>query len=160
MEKTITKAYVDDKGFVLLVCSNCNTIQQQEAKSYGGAKGPISITCGNCGYVYDVEIEFRKFYRKGIRVDGLYFGVSNPKIWGKMVLKNVSMQGCGFETMGANPFQPGDLIKIEFQLNDAKRSVIKKQAAVRSTFKKYVGCQFQDLPNAMDADLGFYLRTP
>ena len=70
MEKTITKAYVDDKGFVLLVCSNCNTIQQQEAKSYGGAKGPISITCGNCGNVYDVEIEFRKFYRKGIRVDG------------------------------------------------------------------------------------------
>ncbi|HRS83724.1 MAG TPA: PilZ domain-containing protein, partial [Smithellaceae bacterium] len=154
MEKTITKVYVDNEGFVVFVCSNCNLIQKQEAKTYGGVKGPIQIQC-TCGNVYDVEIEFRKFYRKGIRVDGLYFGITNPKIWGKMVLKNVSMQGCGFETMGVNPLQPGDSIRIEFQLNDAKRSVIKKQAAVRSIFKKYVGCQFQDLPNAMDADLGF-----
>ncbi|HOG11893.1 MAG TPA: hypothetical protein PLR47_02785, partial [Smithellaceae bacterium] len=102
MEKTITKVYVDNEGFVVFVCSKCNLIQKQEAKTYGGAKGPIQVQC-TCGNVYDVEIEFRKFYRKGIRVDGLYFGVTNPKIWGKMVLKNVSMQGCGFETMGANP---------------------------------------------------------
>ena len=159
MEQTVTKVYVDANGFVMLVCSNCNLIQQKEAKSYGGSKGPVQVQC-TCGNVYDVEIEFRKFFRKGTRLDGIYVGVSNSKIWGKMILKNISMQGCGFETMGTNPLHPDELIKLEFHLNDAKNSLIKKNAFVRSMYKKYVGCQFQELPNAFDADLGFYLRNP
>ncbi|GAB6272419.1 hypothetical protein KN63_01060 [Smithella sp. F21] len=158
MEQTVMKVYVDANGFVQFACPNCNKMQQEQAKAYQDTKGPVSIQC-DCGNVYPVEIEFRKFHRKGTRLDGIYVGVSNPKIWGKMILKNISMQGCGFETMGINPLQPDELIKVEFHLNDAKQSLIKKNAFVRSVFKKYVGCQFQERPNAFDADLGFYLRT-
>jgi hypothetical protein len=57
-----------------------------------------------------------------------------------------------------NLFHPDDEVKIEFQLDDAQDSLIRKKALVRSVYKKYVGCQFIEPADGFDPDLGFYLR--
>jgi ketosteroid isomerase-like protein len=154
---TITKIYVDAKGSVLFACPNCSKIKKEEAQPYKDTQGPIKIEC-SCGYAYDVEIEFRRVIRKRARIDGIYISAANPDNWGKMIVKNISIQGCGFETLKTNLFQPDDEVKIEFQLDDAQNSLIRKKALVRSVYKKYVGCQFMESAGDFDPDLGFYLR--
>jgi len=153
----VTKVFVDAKGFVLFSCPNCNKVRKEQADSYKGAGGPVKIVC-QCGQAYDVGIEFRRVIRKMARIDGMYFHASNSGVWGKMVVKNISLHGCGFETLKANPFQPEDEMRMEFHLDDAKQTLIKKRALVRSVDEKYVGCQFIEKGNEFDPELGFYLR--
>jgi len=157
MTGTVTKVFVDAKGFVLFACPKCNKVKKEQADPYKGAGGPVKIVC-QCGQVYDVGIEFRRMIRKMARIDGMYFHASNSGIWGKMVVKNISLHGCGFETIKANPFQPDDEMRIEFHLDNAKQTLIKKKALVRSVDKKYVGCQFIEKGGDFDPELGFYLR--
>lgn len=158
MESTVMKVYVDAEGAVLHSCPNCNKMRQEQAKLYQGVRPPVKIQC-NCGNVYDIEVEFRKFYRKGTTLDGIYVNASNSSIWGKMTLKNISLQGCGFETQKKNLLKPDEEIKIEFHLNNAQNSLIKKRAVVRSVDNNYVGCQFKEIPGSLDPELGFYLRS-
>ena len=74
-----------------------------------------------------------------------------------MIVKNLSMQGCKFETLTANLLNPDEEIKIEFYLNNAKNSLTTKKAVVRYVNKRHVGCEFKALPGALDPDLGYYL---
>lgn len=154
---TVTKVFVDAKGFVLFSCPKCNKIKKEYAEPYKGAGGPVKIVC-QCGQAHDVIIEFRRVIRKMARIDGMYFHASNSGAWGKMVVKNISLHGCGFETMKANPFQTEDEMRIEFHLDDARQTLIKKKALVRSVDKKYVGCRFVEEAGGFDPELGFYLR--
>lgn len=156
MENTIKKVYVGANGLATFICLNCGEVQKEQAQVYMGTKGPVKIQC-KCGNDFDVEIEFRGLYRKGTGLDGIYLNVSNPNNWGKMIVKNLSMQGCKFETLTANLLNPEEEIKIEFYLNNAKNSLIRKRAIVRYVNKRYIGCEFKELPGALNPDLGYYL---
>lgn len=156
MENTIKKVYVDANGLVTFICLDCGEVQKRQAQEYMGAKAPVKVQC-KCGNSYDVEIEFRGLYRKEIGLDGIYLNVSNPNNWGKMIVKNLSMQGCKFETLTANLLNPDEEIKIEFYLNNTKNSQIRKRAIIRYVNKRHVGCEFEAFPGALDPDLGYYL---
>ena len=158
MEDTIKRIYVDANGVVACICPDCGKVQREKAEAYKGTRGPVKIQC-KCGNIYDVEIEFRKLYRKEIRLDGIYATESNPNNWAKMIVKDITMQGCKFETLKANLLNPDEEIKIEFKLNNAKNSLIRKRVLVRYVFENYVGCEFKELPGAVDPDLGFYLMN-
>jgi hypothetical protein len=69
------------------------------------------------------------------------------------------MQGCGFDTLRPTLLKFDEEIKIEFKLNNAKKSLIRRRAVVRSIYKNYIGCEFIEIP-VLDPDLGFYLRQP
>lgn len=157
MENSITKVYIDAKGAVFFVCPNCSKVKQEQAQAYQNTQGPFHIQC-KCGHVYDVEIEFRGSIRKRAGLDGIYISAASPDNWGKMIVKNISVQGCGFETMKANQLHPDDEIKMEFSLDDAKNTLIRKRAFVRSVYKKYVGCKFVEPSGGFDPELGFYLK--
>ncbi|MEW6188142.1 MAG: PilZ domain-containing protein [Thermodesulfobacteriota bacterium] len=153
----VKKVFADDKGMVVFHCSRCGKSQKEQAEPFRQVKGPIRIEC-DCGNAYEVKIEFRASFRKGTDLEGLFSSVSLPGTWMKMRVKDLSFDGCGFETLGANPLRPGDTIRIEFALDNAKKSKIKKAALVRSVKGQTVGCQFDESPGAFDPDLGFYLR--
>jgi PilZ domain. len=152
-----TKVYVDFKGIVIFVCPNCGDLQKENAETYKNVAGPIKIQC-KCGNTYDVQIEFRTSYRKEATLEGRYSTLSNPGKWARIIIKNLSFEGCGFETMAANMLHSDEEIRVEFKLDDIKNSQIKKRAVVRSVQGPYVGCKFKELPGAFDPDLGFYLR--
>ncbi|MBN1663397.1 MAG: PilZ domain-containing protein [Deltaproteobacteria bacterium] len=157
IENSVKKIYADLNGTATFVCPHCGNVRKEQAALYKDVKGPIAIEC-NCGQTYSVQVEFRKFYRKETRLEGIYATASSPSDWIKVTVKNVSLEGCGFETVGKDMLQKGVEIKLEFKLDDAKRSLIRKRALVLSVFGRYVGCKFKELPGAFDPDLGFYLR--
>jgi hypothetical protein len=158
-ETGIKKLYVAADGTVTFICPKCGAAKKESVYQYKGQKDPIAINC-TCSNIYEVQLEFRQFYRKETHIAGLYIRSAHAVGWGKMVIKNLSMRGCGFEILEISTLVPGEEIKIEFVLDERSRSVIKKKAIVREVRGLYIGCQFTDLPGAYDADLGFYLRKP
>jgi len=152
-----SKVYANIKGIVIFICPNCGDLQKENAATYKNVAGPVKIQC-KCGNTYDVQIEFRNTYRKETKLEGTYSTISNPGKSVKIIVTNISFDGCGFETMASNLLQPEEEIKVEFKLDDRKNSQIKKRAVVRSVQGTSVGCKFKELPGAFDADLGFYLR--
>jgi hypothetical protein len=155
----IKKLYVTADGTVTFICPKCGDARKESVQQYKEHTDPIKINC-TCSNIYEVQLEFRKFYRKETHIDGVYIRSSHAGDWGKMVVKNLSMRGCGFEMLKISTLLPGEEIKLEFILDDRRRSMIKKKAIVREVRGHYVGCQFSELPGAYDADLGFYLKKP
>jgi len=153
----VKKIYADADGMVTFTCQQCDASLREPVEKFKGVRGPINVKCV-CGNSYDVQVEFRKFYRKSTDLEGLYFKASQPGGWGKMIVKNLSAEGCGFETISENLLQPGEEIKIEFQLNNRRRSWIRKKAIVLTLEHRYVGCRFEAPPESYDPDIGFYLR--
>lgn len=160
MESTTMKAYADENGLVTFVCQDCARVQKEQAQAYKGVKMPVRIQC-KCGNVYEVEIEFRKFYRKETNLEGIYSTAQKSSDWGRnwgnIIVIDLTMQGCKFETLKANLLNPYEEIEIEFYLKNDKNSLIKKRALVRYISQNYVGCEFIELPGSQDPDLGFYL---
>jgi hypothetical protein len=52
----------------------------------------------------------------------------------------------------------GDIILVEFQLDNAKRSMVSKEVVIRWIDMPYIGIEFASIPE-YDADLGFYMMS-
>lgn len=101
----------------------------------------------------------REYYRKKTNLTGFYQKLAPPFISGKMLVTDISFTGCSFDAPTKHYLLPDDTIRITFPLNDARGSMIRKEAVVRKVDGYRIGCQFVALPGAYDPDLGFYLRN-
>jgi len=151
------KTFYVESGTVTFICPKCNESQRESAEQYKDQTGTIKVEC-KCKNVYEVRLEFRKSYRKETSLDGLYFRTVQSGEWGKMIVRDLSLGGCKFETMKAHLLERGEAIKIEFVLDDARRATIKKRAVVFDIDGRSIGCKFSDPPGYIDSELGFYLR--
>jgi len=155
-ETAIKKLYVDKEGMVTFICPKCGESRKENVEQYRDQTGYIKIEC-KCTNICEVQLEFRKAYRKETSLDGLYFRTSHPGDWGKMLVRDLSFGGCRFETLKAHLLDRGEEIKLEFVLDDARRSTIRKKAVVFDIDGRTVGCKFSDPPGGIDSELGFYL---
>ena len=156
-DNTIKRLYVDDAHMVTYLCPKCGESRKQSVDKYKNVAGLIKMSC-ICGYVSEIKIEFRKFFRKDTELEGLYYRTILEGHWGKMIVRNLSLTGCGFEMFRKEPLAVGEKIKLEFTLNNPRRSLIRKNAVVSEIGGNHVGCRFVDSPGSIDTELGFYLR--
>ena len=156
-EDTVKTLYVDKDGMVTFICPKCGESRRESVVQYKDQTDAIKVEC-KCTNVYEVRLEFRKSFRKETSLDGLYFRTDQPGDWGKMIVKDLSLGGCRFETVKTHLLDRGEVIKIEFVLDDARRSTIRKKAVVFDIEGRSVGCKFSDPPGYIDSELGFYLR--
>lgn len=156
-ETAIKKLYVDKDGTVTFVCPKCGESRKESVMQYKDQAGTIKVEC-NCTNIIEVQLEFRNTFRKETSLDGLYFRTSRPDEWGKMIVRDLSLGGCRFETMKAHLLDRQEEIKLEIVLDDARRSTIRKRAVVFYIDGRNVGCKFSDPPGSIDSELGFYLR--
>jgi|GEM_PF-278565 len=95
-----------------------------------------------------------------VNLSGTYTSVKDSYT-GEAIIVNLSREGLRFKTKKNPPLKPGDLILIEFHLDDGNRSRIRKRAVVKSVTDTSVGVQFTrvDPTDASDVAIGFYLLT-
>ena len=156
-ENTVKTFYVDKDGMVTFICPKCNESRRESAAQYMNQTETIRVEC-KCSNIYEVRLEFRKAYRKETSLDGLYFRTNESGEWGKMIVKDLSLGGCRFETVKTHLLEKGEVIRIEFVLDDARGATIKKNAVVFDVEGRSVGCKFSQPPGHIDSELGFYLR--
>jgi len=75
---------------------------------------------------------------------------------GDFLLENLSLNGVGFTSLLGHRLTKNALVKIEFRLDDSRRTEVSRLVRVKYISDRYVGGQFAD-QKSYDSDLGFYL---
>ena len=120
----------------------------------------IKIKCP-CGHQYPTELERRRHFRKVVNFKGAYFQAPGGRHVGRgdMDVLDLSRTGVKMRLSGNKAFRVGDKLTVEFQLDDRKRSKIRKESVVRRIDGSELGAEFIPTdpadPNAKA--IGFYL---
>ena len=152
------KIFADAKGMVRLNCPSCGDVSAQPVDQFFNVPQPLHISC-TCGNTYEVQIEFRKSFRKKTRLEGFYARVAPPGSLEKMTVTDVSMGGCRFLTGNRHLLEKNDRVNLVFNLDDANRTKITKEAIICSFNERSIGCKYLVTGSGLDPDIGFYLRS-
>jgi hypothetical protein len=146
--------YPTPQGVVTISCPKCNVCRWVEAKSIKKAKEGFVVRC-RCGEVFKARVEFRKHYRKEVKLDGTFQNFRTG-MQGKITVEDLSLGGIGFRTVVEHDFQMGDALEVNFNLDDKKCSAVSLRVEVQRIEAQFVGTQITDESWKMK-DLGFYL---
>jgi hypothetical protein len=151
---------------VTLSCPSCLNVREVPVGKYLGAKHSLTVNCP-CGTTFGVNLNFRKYYRKGVSIGGYYtlgdkdIGAVDsgtvPTVPINCRIKNISLGGLGFTPLKDLRAQVGDRLRIKFTLDKDPPEIIEKEVVVRSIRNNYIGCQFIETTGYADRTLGFYL---
>ena len=150
------KFYTNHNDQVTLICPKCNFAKDKNAKDLKNAKKTLKAKC-KCGEVFQFTIEFRKHYRKKVKLSGQYIFKETGKK-GEITVQDLSMSGIRFVNLGSHQILPNDRLDVKFILDNKMRSKIYKQAKVIWVKDNVVGAQFIE-EKSFKSDLGFYLKT-
>ena len=162
------KVTVNSEGIALINCPVCGLVKQVSMLKFKGEKHLLKIRC-ECKKMLNVELDFRKYYRKSVELSGMFFNYTmaektesssvDTKVQ-KCKIANISQGGTGLQVLeGAVP-KVGNDIRVKFNLDDNKNSELDRRLVVRVSRKKYLGCEFTDMEYYLyDKTLGFYLMA-
>lgn len=151
---------VSGNSGVPITCPKCNMTRPIPAGKLKNKPHSIKVRC-TCSHVFQVVLDYRKYYRKSTKLIGTYSLTAPYTGTGNVIIKNVSQGGIGFSpvTRGIvrHPFVNDQKVKISFRLDDKKETMVEKTVVVRHVDSDYIGTEF-DKNEVLDKALGFYLR--
>ncbi|MGD2030744.1 MAG: PilZ domain-containing protein [Desulfobacterales bacterium] len=148
--------YVNDANQASITCPKCGFTKALDMTNFKNAQKSVKGKC-RCGEVFGLTIEFRKNYRKKVRLPGEY-RINGKGKKGDIIIENLSMNGIRFVNLGFHQISIDDTLEIQFQLDNPMRSEIRKLVQVVWVEDKMVGAKFSEL-NTFKSELGFYLST-
>jgi len=151
------KAYVQDDNCITIKCPACSQPACIKVESLQNKRKTFKVRC-TCKAVFKVEVDYRRFYRKPTQIPGIYKPIKPPGREGSEILIiNLSKEGIAFQVFTGHGIRKGDTLKVLFELDDRKRSFLKKRVKVLSINRYDIGCRFLD-PDLFEKALGFYLQ--
>lgn len=147
--------YVGKDGLATLRCPECGTTKSIDTTDKDYAFKAFRARC-KCGVHIKGQFEFRQYFRKKVRLAGMYRHRERG-VQGKIVVENLSLMGVGFSCMRKHDFRAGDPLDITFTLDNKNRSKVSLWVVVENIRDRFVGAKRQD-PHVVQPDLGFYLK--
>ena len=155
---TSTKAFVRTDGSTTIICPECRIAKNVSALPFKGKKHLLKVRCP-CGKAFAVQLDFRHHYRKNADLPAKYSFVDTPEDGDFNVqITNLSLSGICFTTNSPNLLTIGLNLIIEFNLDDKRKTLIKKKITVRNIREQVIGCEFTG-NEAFEKNLGFYLQN-
>ena len=148
--------YVSDTNQVTIICPKCAFTKEIDVTSFKNTLKSLKAKC-RCGEVFRFTIEFRKHYRKKVRLAGEY-RIKGKGKKGEIIVEDLSMNGIQFVNIGSHQISIDDTLEVTFKLDNQMRSEINKLVKVIWVKDKIVGAEFSEL-KSFKSELGFYLRT-
>ncbi len=145
--------YVDVKDQATIICPACRNKKSIDAGKFRDVKAALKIKCP-CGEEFRCVFEFRKYYRKQVRLEGSYANLKT-KTRGDVIVDSLSLEGVGFTTLDDNRIEPGDTLTIRFTLDNAVHTEVERAIKVTSVRDRSVGAMF--FGGARNKTVGFYL---
>ncbi|MCP4745326.1 MAG: hypothetical protein GY874_04165 [Desulfobacteraceae bacterium] len=157
MEKT----FISNNDTATFVCPECGNVATVNVEQFAFIDKKVTVHCKcHCGNNFSVSLEKRRQYRKETDLPGVYYcridGGNIDK--GIMRVVDISSKGLKLKLNVERNFKVGEPLKIEFHLNDKRRSFIQKDVVVRNVNKNIVGTSFS-ITEGDDPNLGFYLMS-
>jgi hypothetical protein len=152
---SVKKVFINAKGMIFLLCPFCGENSEQPAKQFP-VHQPVSISC-SCGKTHEFQIETRKDFRKPTSLEVFYWKLDSPDKFQKATLVDLSLDGFCLCTSGEQTLQSNDLIRVNFKLDNERRTKIDREARVCWIMGNKIGFQFTVTP-PYDPKVGFYIR--
>ncbi len=184
----IKEVSVNGENVAVIVCPKCNKSKSVDMSKYMTIDNVIKFKAKcRCGYSYTILLNKRDNLRKKTKLFGNYTHLSPGKKGqkGHMSVLDVSRSGLKTEilqlrfkmrdhdisvtTAEKGNFEPeivtpadelnvGDHLLMEFRLDNAKRSLIRKEVTIKWVDIPYIGVEFSS-ESLFDADLGYYVMS-
>ncbi len=155
------KVFITSKNTATFVCPECGNTSITNVSKYAAIDKKVTVNCKCiCGNHFKVSLEKRRQYRKGTNLPGVYYyDLGHGDVdKGNMRVVDISSNGLKLKLNVERHFNSGDRIRVEFHLDDKRRTLIKKEVIVRNVFKNLVGTSFSP-SEGDDPSLGFYLMS-
>lgn len=160
--ETPQKVFISDQESVLFECPKCNVSKEADVTKFKKIETSVTlkVKCP-CGNEYSVTLERRKHYRKNTEISGKFsfLPLVGEDQKGTMIILDISKGGLRFRMTTLPLFKKGDLLEIEFNLDNKTNTFIRKQVSVRNIKDKIVNVEFCSFNSSENGDkaIGFYL---
>jgi hypothetical protein len=148
------KIYVSHTNKITLTCPKCGLETNKIVSKFKNTHKKLKAKC-KCGEVFRFTLDFRKYFRKNVRLAGEYFTQGKDKT-GEICIEDISKTGIKFTTIKPNDFSKYDLVEIKFSLDDTMRMEVRTRIKIMWAIGHSVGAQFSD-PKLLEKELGLYL---
>ena len=157
----LPKVFIAGNNTATFVCPQCGNVTTTNVAKYAAIKQRVTVKCRcTCGHHFDVSLEKRRQYRKETNLPGVFYArLPNGDLdKGSMRVVDISSTGIKLKLNVARKFAEGEVLKVEFHLDDKRRTFMQKEIIVRNVRNNLVGTSF-DPDQADDPNLGFYLMS-
>ena len=159
----VQKVYISSSKMVTFTCPQCEyprMVNVEEHKELETVER-VKVKCKRCSHQYRVVIERRGQYRKPVDLPGTYTQLvdGRPTDKGYLRVLDLSRSGLKIRLNEMPAFGVGDRLMIEFHLDDASRSLIRKEVEIKKIFGQELGLAFISVhpSDPSDKALGFYM---
>lgn len=155
VDKKHIKLFVSKNDFVTVVCPYCGLARQLDVSRFRNANKRLNGKC-KCGESFICTIEFRKFFRKKVNLKGNFI-FQGKAARNSITIQDISQQGMRFTTTDGCKVKDGNILEVNFRLDDNNKTLISKEVEVKSVHGQSIGCLFTNCQE-YEKHLGFYLR--
>ncbi|MBI5556164.1 MAG: PilZ domain-containing protein [Deltaproteobacteria bacterium] len=157
--------FVNQENMALLSCPHCGSMKHVSVEKFKNKKHSLQVKCV-CTQTFNVDLNFRKRYRKQTDLAGYFCKISLVENSEALERKrpnckivNLSMGGLGFRHETQVRLEVGDELLIDFTLDDRKKSRLQRKIIVRHVGEQgYIGAEFSASDQQLyEKTLGFYL---
>ncbi|MDH3356084.1 MAG: PilZ domain-containing protein [Desulfobacteraceae bacterium] len=149
------KVYIDETNQATIVCPKCRLEKNIDVANFKNTHKRLKAKC-RCGEVFRLSLEFRKHYRKKVRLHGEY-SVQGKDEKGEIIIEDISASGIRFASLKPHYISRNDTVELKFTLDDPMRTEINNLVKIMWIIDRNVGAQYID-PKSLEKDLGFYLK--
>lgn len=157
----VEKVFITSGNTATFVCPQCGNVTTANVAKFAATNKKITVKCRcSCGRRFTVSLEKRRQYRKTTDLPGMYFYRINSGDLDKGIMRvvDISTTGIKLRLNVERNFDIGEILRVEFHLDDKRRTFIEKRVIIRNVHKNLVGTSFA--PNeGDDPNLGFYLMS-
>ncbi len=137
------KILIDSLDTARFACPECNREKNMQLSQYSIKKHTTKVKCKcRCGHTYLVVLEKKIESIQDTQLLGTYLSKGGIKCSGKMIIKRLNSKGILIRTNIEQSILPGLKLFLEFVLDDAKQSIVKKEVVVKAKKGKYLSAEF------------------
>jgi hypothetical protein len=155
------KVFITSNDTATFVCPECGNTSVVNVSKYASLNTRVTVNCKCiCGHHFRVSLEKRRQYRKSTDLPGVYFYDMGHGDVDKGIMRvvDISSNGLKLKLNVERRFKKGERLRVEFHLDDKRRTYIDREVIVRNVRQNLVGTSF--LPaEGDDPALGFYLMS-
>ena len=158
---TVLKSYVTGGQSTTVKCSLCSRTRRLNVSGFLKANSLVRFKANClCGNSFETILERRKHYRKLTNLAGTYESCSrkNGEGRGLLTIEDLSRSGMKLKIIGPKDISTGDILMVQFHLDDIVRSLLDTMVIVKNKHDSYIGTEFAPTEQISKA-LGFYLLS-
>lgn len=137
------KILIDSLDTATLRCPNCNRKKIMQLSQHNIQRPKTRIKCHCCcGHTFRAVLEQLGQTNKKMQLWGTYTSREDGRWSGRMTVKRLNSRGVTLMLNIDQKITPGYKLQLEFVLDDAKQSMVKKEVVVTASAGAYVSAEF------------------